>query len=106
MLADYLNLQIEPVIIGSAIGSVNWGHRISQTAAGDADHQGMLEWRKSSLTGHHYHHQPDNLNWTGILGILEEGMADTVCTLYPYTDEKGEYFNFSHPVTGVNINYC
>lgn len=89
MLADYLNLHIEPIIVSSVIGAVNWGHRVENGTFNDG---------APTLP---HHHQPKH-NWTGILGILEEGIADTICTLYPYTEEKAEFFNFSHPVTGVN----
>uniref|UniRef100_A0A914H292 Uncharacterized protein n=1 Tax=Globodera rostochiensis TaxID=31243 RepID=A0A914H292_GLORO len=74
MLADYLSFQIDPIIIQSEIGNVNWGHN-------------------------------DSGNWTGILGILQQGMADTVCTLYPFTEQKARFFNFSHPVTSVRDLY-
>uniref|UniRef100_A0A183BVR5 Lig_chan-Glu_bd domain-containing protein n=1 Tax=Globodera pallida TaxID=36090 RepID=A0A183BVR5_GLOPA len=47
----------------------------------------------------------DSGNWTGILGILQQGMADTVCTLYPFTEQKARFFNFSHPVTSVRDLY-
>ncbi|KAL3123132.1 hypothetical protein niasHT_005065 [Heterodera trifolii] len=74
MLADYLSLQVDPIIIQSEIGSVNWGHN-------------------------------ENGNWTGILGILQQGMADTICTLYPFSQQKALFFNFTHPVTGVRDMY-
>ncbi|KAL3118498.1 hypothetical protein niasHT_000263 [Heterodera trifolii] len=74
MLADYLSLQVDPIIIQSEIGNVNWGHN-------------------------------ENGNWTGILGILQQGMADTICTLYPFSQQKSLFFNFSHPVTGVRDMY-
>jgi hypothetical protein len=61
MLADYLNLQVEPIIIGSTIGNVNWGHQYKPGEFGNSTHR-------------HQHRG----NWSGILGILEQGMADTV----------------------------
>ena len=69
MLADSLQLEIEPIIIGSKIGSVNWGHQFDPNS----------ENIEKAFTPDYGLHTRGN--WTGILGLLEQGLADTVCTL-------------------------
>uniref|UniRef100_A0A1I8AXZ4 PBPe domain-containing protein n=1 Tax=Meloidogyne hapla TaxID=6305 RepID=A0A1I8AXZ4_MELHA len=93
MLADSLHMEIEPIIIESNIGSVNWGHQFDPNT----------ENAEKAFTPDYG--LPTRGNWTGILGLLEQGLADTVCTLYPYTEQKANFFNFSHPVTAVRDIY-
>uniref|UniRef100_A0A914LEW9 Lig_chan-Glu_bd domain-containing protein n=1 Tax=Meloidogyne incognita TaxID=6306 RepID=A0A914LEW9_MELIC len=93
MLADSLHWEIEQIIIESKIGSVNWGHQFDPNS----------EDAEKAFTPNYG--LQERGNWTGILGLLEAGLADTVCTLYPYTEQKAKFFNFSHPITGVRDIY-
>uniref|UniRef100_A0A915DR92 Ionotropic glutamate receptor L-glutamate and glycine-binding domain-containing protein n=1 Tax=Ditylenchus dipsaci TaxID=166011 RepID=A0A915DR92_9BILA len=47
MLADYLKLEIIPVVLDDNIGDINWGYN-------------------------------DNGSWTGVLGMIKAGEADTM----------------------------
>ncbi|CAI5452672.1 unnamed protein product [Caenorhabditis angaria] len=42
-----------------------------------------------------------NGKWTGMLGYLMNGTADTVCMTYQWTNTKSEEFDFSYPITNV-----
>uniref|UniRef100_A0A915NQN4 PBPb domain-containing protein n=1 Tax=Meloidogyne floridensis TaxID=298350 RepID=A0A915NQN4_9BILA len=72
---------------------VNWGHQFDPNS----------EDAEKAFTPNYG--LQERGNWTGILGLLEAGLADTVCTLYPYTEQKAKFFNFSHPITGVRDIY-
>ncbi|KAI1705398.1 hypothetical protein Ddc_15764 [Ditylenchus destructor] len=47
----------------------------------------------------------DNGTWTGVLGMLKAGEADTVCNLYQYMSDHVSSFSYSYPVIGVRDIY-
>ncbi|KAI1701695.1 hypothetical protein DdX_15949 [Ditylenchus destructor] len=47
----------------------------------------------------------DNGTWTGVLGMLKAGEADTVCNLYQYMSDHVTSFSYSYPVIGVRDIY-
>ncbi|CAI4227188.1 unnamed protein product [Auanema sp. JU1783] len=75
MMTDYLNLQIEPILSPNAIGALNWGT------------------------------YENNRTWTGVLGYLANGTADTACLLYQRTDLREQHFDLSYPVINVQPIY-
>ncbi|CAI5452668.1 unnamed protein product [Caenorhabditis angaria] len=42
-----------------------------------------------------------NETWTGMLGYLTNGTADTVCMTYQWTDSRDQAFDYSYPITNI-----
>lgn len=75
MMADSLHLSIDNVLVNNSIGSLDWG------------------------TVH------ENDTWSGVLGFLANGTADTACLLYQRTDVRDLFFELSYPVTNIQPIY-
>lgn len=73
MVMASAGLRVEEVVAKNAVGSLDWGTR-----------------------------QKDG-RWTGVLGYLANGTADTACLFYQRTDLREEFFDLSYLVTNVRL---
>ncbi|CAD5231900.1 unnamed protein product [Bursaphelenchus xylophilus] len=61
----------------------------------------LLEYNRGNINWGNY----KNNTWDGVLGMIANNSADTVCMFYQQTDSRREFFDFSYPVTSVRPIY-
>lgn len=81
-LAGFLNLELEPLVLGEDGADYGTYNSVS----------GRPALRASEASD----------SWDGMLGMVANGSADTVCAFYQRTQIRTRAFSFSYPVTTVS----